>query len=90
MFGKSIDNPERLARTVLCYMMKCLYGGPEFITKILPASQLTADFILNQVQPIVDEINKQENRNVIGIKLLHFALTPRLFKMREHIAVVCC
>ena len=48
-------------------MIKCLYGGTEFIAKILPVSQLTADFILNQVQPIVDEINIQEDGKVIGI-----------------------
>ena len=67
LFGKSLDNPERSARTVLCYMIKCLYRGPEFIAKILPVSQITADFILNQVQPIVNEINKQEDGKVIRI-----------------------
>ena len=48
-------------------LFKCLYWGAEFITKILPVSQLTADFILNQMQHIVDEINKHEDGNMIGI-----------------------
>ena len=48
-------------------MTLCFVIGTGFIAKILPVSQLTADYILNQVQHIVDEMNKQENRDVIGI-----------------------
>ena len=28
IFGKAVDQPEKLAKTVCCLMLKCLYGGP--------------------------------------------------------------
>ena len=34
MFGKAFDHPENLVKTVLVVMVKCLFGGPEFIYKL--------------------------------------------------------
>ena len=36
IFGKTVDPPDKLAKTVLAVMVKCLFGGPEFIHKIYP------------------------------------------------------
>ena len=35
-FGNSVNHPENLAKTMLAYMVKFLYSGPELIAKILP------------------------------------------------------
>ena len=40
LFGKSANHPDKLAKTMLAYMVKCLYGGPEFLTKMLPVCKL--------------------------------------------------
>lgn len=45
------DQPEKLAKTVLSIMVKCLYGGPEFFCKAL------GDFLVGENTPIVNSIN---------------------------------
>ena len=36
LFGKSVNHPDKLAKTMLAYMVKWLYGGPELLPNILP------------------------------------------------------
>ena len=36
VFGRAQNNPNKLARTVSGIMRKCLFGGPEFLAKIIP------------------------------------------------------
>ena len=87
LFGKSLDNPECLAKTVLCYMIKCLYGGPEFIAKILPVSQLTADFILHQVQPIVG----YQRRCIVLLDEVYIRICyhiPRRYLSENHLIIL--
>ena len=67
IFGKSVNHPDKLAKTMLAYMVKCLYGGPELIAKILPVCGLNVAFQLSQCQPIVDTIRKQPNGEVLAI-----------------------
>ena len=31
LFGKSVNHPDKLAKTMLAHMVKCLYGGPELM-----------------------------------------------------------
>ena len=31
LFARGIDHPEKLAKTMLTVMIKCLYGGPKFV-----------------------------------------------------------
>jgi hypothetical protein len=67
LFGKAVDHPDKLAKTVLSMMVKCLYGGPEFITKALPVSNLTSDFLIDQSKPIIDTINSHSDSQVLAI-----------------------
>ena len=46
LFDCAIDHPEKLAKTMLTVMIKCLYGVPEFIYKVYPISNLTANFCM--------------------------------------------
>ena len=36
LFGKFVNHPDKLAKTMLAYMVKYLYGGPELLANILP------------------------------------------------------
>ena len=66
LFGKAVDCPEKLATSVLCIMIKCLYGGPEYVSKALPVSNLTHQFIIDQVAPLINAV-ETENGKVIAI-----------------------
>lgn len=50
VFGRSADNPECLAKTVLGIMISCMFGGPNFLSKILPTSRLNSSFLNDQIQ----------------------------------------
>ena len=58
LFGRAVDHPDKLSKTVLSIMVKCLYGGPEFIYKALPVSNLTGDFLVKECTPVVNAINE--------------------------------
>ena len=67
LFGKSVNHPEKLARTMLAYVVKFLHSGPELIAKILPVCGLDVNFQLSQCQPIIDTITKQPSAEVLAI-----------------------
>jgi hypothetical protein len=58
IFGRSVDNPQCLAKTVLGMMVSCLFGGPNFLSKILPISRLKSTFLHEQVQLSIDYIEQ--------------------------------
>ena len=49
IFGKAVNNPAELANTVLGIMIVCLYGGPTFLSKMLPVKNLNSQFIHEQI-----------------------------------------
>ena len=62
IFGRSVDNPQCLARTVLGIMVSCMFGGPNFLSKILPVSRLNSTFLHEQVQLSIDCIEQAGGR----------------------------
>ena len=64
LFGKAVDHPEKLSKTMLTIMVKCLFGGPEFIHKALPISNLTGDFLVKEAIPVVNAINECDGKVV--------------------------
>ncbi|MEL7307550.1 MAG: hypothetical protein AAGK05_06505, partial [Pseudomonadota bacterium] len=42
VFGYAEDNPEEKARSVLCVMVKCLFGGKSFVASLTPIYTLGA------------------------------------------------
>ena len=56
-----------LATTVLSFMIKSLFGGPEFLARVLPVTKLNSEFQFNQCRPIIDTINSVQNGNVLAI-----------------------
>ncbi|XP_065664423.1 uncharacterized protein LOC136086082 [Hydra vulgaris] len=44
LFGQAVNYPEKLAKTILSFMIKCLFGGPEFICRAQPVANLSSEF----------------------------------------------
>ena len=57
IFGRAINDPSSLAKTILGIMIVCLYGGPKFLSKMIPLSKLDAKFLMTQVNPTVEAID---------------------------------
>ena len=53
LFGQAVDDPSKKARTLLCIYVKCLFGGPKFMAKMIPCAALTAAFQFECVQEII-------------------------------------
>ena len=56
VFGKAVNNPNELAKTVLGIMIACQYGGPVFVSKMLPVSKLDAGFVKQEILQTVQSI----------------------------------
>ena len=54
LFGKAVNKPEKVANTILSFMICCLQGGPKFLFKMLPVKELDADFLYEQTQVLLD------------------------------------
>ena len=67
LFGRAIDHPKKLAKTMLTVMIKCFYGGPKFIYKIYHISNLTAKFLYDEGQSIVKAIESEQENKVIAV-----------------------
>ena len=44
VYGYADDNQREKATTILCFMVKCLFGGQTFVVKLLPNHKLTAQY----------------------------------------------
>ncbi|GFO34951.1 transposable element p transposase [Plakobranchus ocellatus] len=45
-----MDDPQCLAKTALGIMISCMFGRPNFLSKILPISRLKSSFLHEQIQ----------------------------------------
>ena len=50
VFGKTVDNSCVLANTVLSFMVVTLFGGPEFLNKMLPVREIDSNFLFKQTR----------------------------------------
>ena len=49
LFGQVADDPQSLAKTVLAVMVSCMFGGPTFISKMLPTAKVNSlNFFMNK------------------------------------------
>ena len=67
LFGKAVDHPDKLAQTVLSMMIKCLYGGPDFLVKALPVSKLNAEFLIEQSSSIIEAVQSNPEGQIVAI-----------------------
>ena len=56
LFGNSVSNNTQLAKTVLAFMIVCLYGGPKLLVKMLLIRKLDTDFLYNKSKMLIDQI----------------------------------
>lgn len=66
VFGRSVDRPDCLAKTVLGIMIACMFGGPNFLSHILPVARLNSKFLHQQISGTLDAI-KQAGGHVTAI-----------------------
>ena len=66
LFGRAVNDPSSLAAIVLGIMVVCLYGGPSFLTKMLPVSALKSTFIREVIDATHDIITSSGGK-VIAI-----------------------
>ena len=55
-FGKALNDPSKLASTILSMMLKCGFGGPDFIAKMLPVAKLDAKFQYSETLSLIENI----------------------------------
>ena len=58
IFGKSANDPSKLAETMLGLMINCLHGGPKFLLSLIPVAKLNTNFLCEQL--------KQAKNNIQG------------------------
>ena len=61
LFGKTENDPELLANTVLGIMVKCLKGGPSFLCKMIPVCHLDASFLFEQYAMLLIQSSQKFN-----------------------------
>ena len=57
IFGKAVNDKSKKATTVLGIMISCLYGGPSFISKMLPISSLKVPFLRTEIDQTRESIS---------------------------------
>ena len=65
VFGHTVNKPSLLANTVLSFMVVTLFGGPNFLCKMLPVRNLDAKFLFDQTNLILNAI-KNAGGNVVS------------------------
>ena len=58
VFGHAVNKPSLLANTVLSFMVVTLFGGPNFLCKMLPVRNPDAKFLFDQTNLILNAIKK--------------------------------
>ena len=79
-FGKSADQPDKLARTMLGIMVKCLLGGPKFMADCIPIFTLTAKFQYDNVVRVIEEIQNIDGQ-VIAVICDNNRINQRFFSL---------
>ena len=62
LFGKAMDDLTSLAKTVLGVMVNCLFGGPSFISKMIPIRKLNSQFLFEQIGITIQSIKESSGQ----------------------------
>lgn len=82
IFGKAVNNPNELAKSVFGVMIESLLGGATFLHKMLPVVKLNADFMLEELMKTVTAIESSHG----AVKVLicdNNRVNQRFFKLME-------
>ena len=50
LFGRATNDPQSPAKTILGVVLSCMFGGPTFISKMLPIAKLNSPFLYEQIR----------------------------------------
>ena len=64
--GKAVNKPSALANTVLGFFLVGLFGGPKFLLRMIPVTELDSIFLFDECQKVINSIN-EAGGNVISI-----------------------
>ena len=56
LFGRASNNPSMLANSVLGIMIDTMFGGPTFLSKMVPVAKLIANFLVEQINDLIASI----------------------------------
>ena len=88
MYGKAVNQEGKLATTVCTFMLKALFGGPEFVARALPVCGLTSVFLLEQYKPIIQQINEIPNAEVVAIITDGHRINQKFFEYLLYVRMV--
>ena len=57
VFGKAVNEPDKLATTVLGYYIVTLFGGPKFLLRMMPVHNLKSDFLFEETNKVMECID---------------------------------
>ena len=80
IFGKALNKSDKLANTVLCFMVCCLFGGPKCVCKMLRVRQLDLPFLYRQTQQLISVL-QGAGANLVGIICDGNRVNQAFFKM---------
>ena len=80
VFGKAVNKPGELATSMLGIMVKCLFGGPTFLLKMIPVTKVDSQFIYDQVSDTLDII-RNAGGSTISLVCDGNRTNQKLFKM---------
>ena len=66
VFGKAVNKPSALANTVLGFFLVGLFGGPKFLLRMIPVTELDSIFLFDECQKVINNIN-EAGGNIISI-----------------------
>ena len=66
IFGKAVNEPSKLANTVLSFFIVTLFGGPRFLLRMLQVGALDSTFLFEETQNVIDSVKNAGGR-VISI-----------------------
>ncbi|XP_012561912.2 uncharacterized protein LOC105847114 [Hydra vulgaris] len=58
LIGYSEDNPAEIAKTILCFMIKPMFGKPAFVCRMAPVYKLSGIFVQNLIVEITQTVAK--------------------------------
>ena len=86
LFGHWVSDNTQLVKTVLAFMIVCLYDGPKFWVKMLPISKSDTEFLYNQSKLLIDQI-KDSGGNLVAINSDNDRVSQAFFKTFPYISL---
>ena len=85
VFDKALNHPAMLAKSVLGVMVESLLGGPTFLSKMPPVTQLNSEFMLDEISKTIAAI-EAVNGEVKVLICDNNRVNQKLFKIMDAVS----